>query len=355
MVRLHRGRGLASYLGWQRLTTVRRRLHALTVISLAATLALAAGQVAGAQSAAPERSSAAPSPSATTWVAADDGARITKVTPIDERMLEVEIDSPAVGPVSVRLLLPSTFDAQPSLHWPVLFLLQYLGGTYKDWSLWTDVEELTAPLDLLVAMPGAGQGWYTDWWNQGAGGPPMWETFHTVELPQLLERNWRADDRRAVAGVSMGGVGAIAYAARHPGLFAAAASYSGPLETRDLIPMGIHVDPAMWGDPVAQADVWAAHDPVELVPSLEGVELYIAYGDGRTGTKEKPGSGIDSLEQAIAAGNDAFVARLRASGIDAIVDAYGPGTHDWSSWLPAFHRSLPMLLDALGVASPAVD
>lgn len=74
----------------------------------------------------------------------------------------------------------------------------------------TEVKELTADLDLLVVMPGAGEyGYYTDWRNGGEGGPPMWETFHLVELRQLLERNFGVDDHRLVAGLSMGGFGAM--------------------------------------------------------------------------------------------------------------------------------------------------
>jgi diacylglycerol O-acyltransferase / trehalose O-mycolyltransferase / mycolyltransferase Ag85 len=42
----------------------------------------------------------------------------------------------------------------------------------------------------------------------------------------------------AVAGASMGGLGALAYAARHPGLFRAAASFSGIVDTR-LTPQGV--------------------------------------------------------------------------------------------------------------------
>ena len=35
-------------------------------------------------------------------------------------------------------------------------------------------------------------------------------------------------------------------------------------------------------------------------------------------------------------------------GIPVTIDAYGPGTHTWLHWERALHRSLPMLLEALG-------
>ena len=65
-------------------------------------------------------------------------------------------------------------------------------------------------------MPEAGwNGWYSDWWNNGNGGDPAWETFHTQELRRLLERDWGAGPRRVVAGLSMGGQGALMYAVEY--------------------------------------------------------------------------------------------------------------------------------------------
>ncbi|WP_279580200.1 alpha/beta hydrolase [Fodinicola feengrottensis] len=81
-------------------------------------------------------------------------------------------------------------------------------------------------------MPEGGPaGFYSNWWNHGERGAPAWETFHLTELRQLLERGYGAGTRRVIAGLSMGGFGALSYAARHPGMFRAAASYSGVIDT----------------------------------------------------------------------------------------------------------------------------
>ena len=102
----------------------------------------------------------------------------------------------------------------------------------------------------------------------------MWETFHLTELRQLLERNYRASDNRAVAGNSMGGYGAIIYAERDARLFKAAASYSGAL---DVIPETKRQpnadDIARWGDPTSDASNWDAHDPLTMLPQLRGTAL----------------------------------------------------------------------------------
>ena len=278
---------------------------------------------------------------------ADDGARIVDVAIIDARTRDLTIDSPSVGEVKVRLLLPSTFDAMPTTNWPVLYLLHGSGGNHEDWTNLTDVKELIEPTDLLVVMPdGGANGWYTDHWNLGAGGQPAWETFHLTELRQLLERNWHAGGKRVIAGLSMGGLGAMDYAARNPGMFLAAASYSGVLETI-ATDFDLQND-AVWGDKVAQADIWAAHEPLGLAPGLKGIPLFVSYGSGGTGPLDTAPADPGDAEAWLAQRNEAFVARLRELDIPVTVDAYGPGTHSWPYWERELHRSLPMLLEALG-------
>lgn len=284
---------------------------------------------------------------------ADDGARIVGVAEIDDRVTDLTIDSPAVGLAKVRLLLPRAFAAKAGTRWPVLYLLQGATDDYTSWSTGSDVAEIAALENVLVVMPAATadgvEGWYTDWRASGSGGQPHWETFHVVELRQLLERNWRAGDARAVAGLSMGGYGAVTYAARNPGSFRAAASYSGALDLKvDPWDFTRPDDLARWGDPLAGPDAWEEHDPIRLAPRLAGLPLYIAYGDGQPGPLDPEGTEVDAAEQWIARGNEAFVAALHAAGVDATVNAYGPGTHTWPYWEREFHASLPMLLDALG-------
>jgi diacylglycerol O-acyltransferase / trehalose O-mycolyltransferase len=294
----------------------------------------------------------------------DPPARTVATRTLGPRMRDLTIDSPALGRTAeVRLLLPRRFQAQPTRRWPVLWLLHGCCDTYRSWTRSTDVEELAELADVLVVMPEAGEvGFYSDWYNGGREGPPRWETFHLTELQQLLERDWRAGDRRVIAGLSMGGLGAMAYAARHPGMFAAAASYSGLLHTRyqggpvpgpqaiqDLL-RALGEDPgALWGDPTRQSDGWADHNPYDLAPRLRDIRLFVSVGNGEPGPLD--GQAIDrqaqQIERTIYPQNLAFVQRLSELGIPARFDAYGPGTHTWPYWQRELHRSLPLLLDAL--------
>jgi diacylglycerol O-acyltransferase/trehalose O-mycolyltransferase len=292
-----------------------------------------------------ERPTASPRPAI--GQPADDGAVVVRVTDVDDRTKDLLIDSPAIGSlVGVRLYLPKAFDAQPTTDWPVFYLLHGAGGSHADWAQYTDAEDLLKSTDVLAVLPDGGDlGFYSDWWNDDKGGPPMWETFHLVELRQLLERNWHAADKRVVAGLSMGGYGAMEYAARQPGLFLAAASFSGALD-----PIGAQLDIGtedIWGDPVAQADIWEAHDPTTNAAALKGTALYVAYGDGGKGPLDATEPPSDDLEPWIADQNRAFIAALAANEIPATIDAYGPGSHDWPYWERALHDSLPFLLKAL--------
>jgi S-formylglutathione hydrolase FrmB len=283
--------------------------------------------------------------------AADDGAHVVARQWIDERTLDLTIDSPAMGAdEQVRLLLPPDANTRPHQRWPVLYLLHGCCDSYVSWTRSTDVERLTAGTDVLVVMPEAGtDGFYSDWWNGGDGGSPRWETFHLTELRQILERGFRAGPRRAVAGLSMGGYGAMKYA--ETGLFRAAASYSGvvdPLNDPDGVLADLYPD-ALWGDPVAQRAVWEANDPTDHVDHLHGVKLFVASGNGQPGGPYDGSSQtIDRTEAEVYAESRNFVHALRQAHVPVSTDFYGPGHHAWQYWQRDLHRSFPMLMRAIG-------
>jgi S-formylglutathione hydrolase FrmB len=306
-----------------------------------------------------------PSSAPTIGLPADDGARIIAVeaNPLygavaSARARDITIDSPAVGRiVKVQVLLPNRYDAKPQAEWPVLYVLPGSSGGHESWTNWSDLDTLVAPTDLLVVIPDAGYddpggSSYSDWWNGGTGGPPAWETFHLVELRQLLERNWHAGDRRAIVGVSAGGYGAMEYASRHPGMFLFAGAYSGVFDPVGHVQFA-NAPNALWGDPVLQADVWKAHDPLLNAAALKGTALYVAYGNGTPGALDNyaisPFDPTGDVEREVATESAAFVARLRALKIPVTVYAYGNGTHNGPYVERDLHRSFPLILKALGL------
>jgi len=309
----------------------------------------------GSGSAGRPTSTASAAKSATASSPAAGVAQIVSAQQLKGRTWDMTVRSPAVGAdVHVRLLLPSRFTSAPDRRWPALYLLHGCCDSYLSWTRSTDIERLSKDLDALVVMPDGGKaGFYSDW-RSG----PHWETFHLQELPGLLKERYRANDRRVVAGVSMGGLGALGYAARHPGMFTVAASFSGIVNTR-LAPeesrayLGLlqsqGEDPdGLWGDPDTDVDVWRAHNPYDLAEKLAGTRLYVSVGSGRPGPLDQADATFDQTESALRAEHEAFVKRVRELHLDAHIDLYTPGTHNWVYWQRELHKAWPLLTAGLG-------
>ena len=108
--------------------------------------------------------------------------------------------------------------------------------------LWTDhgVAQLvaTAKFNGIVVMPEAGRsGWYSDWRQADDNQhQPLWKTFHLTQLLPWIDHNFQtkaSKDQRFVAGYSMGGYGALAYAAQAPNLFSAVGAFSPVVDLSD--------------------------------------------------------------------------------------------------------------------------
>ena len=285
-------------------------------------------------------------------------AGVVGQTRVAANVVDLRVRSTALSQtVTVRLVTPRGWAnrRRTGRRWPVLYLLHGCCDTPQSWVDNTDVERLARLLDVLVVTPDGGPvGIYSDWRGPDAAGRPAgWETFHLTELRRLLERSYGAGKRRAIAGLSMGGFGALSYAARHRGMFRAAASFSGvvhPLQTPGAVTAILTAfgEPpgALWGDAQAQRAVWRAHDPYDLARRLRGLPLYLSVGDGSAGPFDPPGR-MDGTERLLQPMNVALAGRLRRLRVRATTDFYGPGTHTWPYWQRGLHRALPMLLRAL--------
>lgn len=302
--------------------------------------------------------------------------RVTGERWFGDRMLELTVRSPSLDePATVLLLTPDGWrERGRDERWPVLYLL---AGGHGDPEAWIEdyaVDRLPQLRDVLVVMPSMPLfGFYSDWWNHGHGGAPRVETFHLAEVRPLLERSYGAGERRVAAGESQGGFGALAYAARHPGLFRAEAGLSGyvhPLKHPRAVRAGLDylgIDRlALWGDPVAQRHIRRDHDPYYRPERLRGVEVHLSSGDGRAGVLDPPGTEPDPrvpgledpdhpfpkvvlspTEAIMGEENRAMASRLRAHGV-AVTTHFYRGTHSPPYWEREFRDALPTLLRNLG-------
>ncbi|MFD8568971.1 alpha/beta hydrolase [Streptomyces sp. NPDC059639] len=331
----------------------RRPVRARSTALAAAVALFATGGALGASTA-----QGAPVTAVGQGVRADDGATIVGQTWLDARTVDLTVRSPAVGAdVPVRVLLPASYASAPDRERPVLYLLQGAHDDYTSWTRETDIETFLADRDVITVIPSSGPtGIPTDWWNFGRSSPD-YETFQVDEVMQLLRGAFHAGERRAVAGVSTGGYGALAFAARRPGTFAAAASYSGVLDTTALgmvtvlgaiVARELQLPGSLWGSSLLQRANWNAHNPYALADRLKGTRLYLSQGSG------VPSTDFGNLEGAVLEGTlwgqaNKFAARLADLGVPAQTHLYQGGTHAWSSWQAEFRTSWPTLAAGLGL------
>jgi len=158
----------------------------------------------------------------------------------DARLLDAAVLTDAVfnagmrKEVRVRVHLPANYDAARATPYPVLYLLHGGGGDWEDWTSSGNVRQIVdqSAFEGIVVMPEGGlTGFYSDWYGLTDGGfRPSWETFHVQQLVPWVDANFNTTgtrDGRAIAGLSMGGYGALRYAGRYPATFSAVGSFSG--------------------------------------------------------------------------------------------------------------------------------
>ncbi|GHF52994.1 hypothetical protein GCM10010218_38060 [Streptomyces mashuensis] len=195
---------------------------------------------------------------------------------------------------AVNVLLPDDYHTSGRTY-PVLYLLH---GGLEDFISF-DVKGIrpwTADKPLIVVMPDGGPaGWYSNPVSTNVG-PRNWETFHINQLIPWVDANFRTYaeyDGRAVSGFSMGGFGALKYAAKYWGHFASVSSHSGPASLRGNaagIPGGVvhwanlsSAAKELGGGTVYGAPFWdqarvTADNPVERVESYRNKRIFLVSG-----------------------------------------------------------------------------
>lgn len=123
------------------------------------------------------------------------------------------------------VLLPHDYGSGRSF--PVLYLLHGLYGDYKNWDTLTGLERYAQTMAFLIVMPDADDSWYT---NSATVPRDRFEDYIAKDFISEIDTKYRTIRERrarAIAGLSMGGYGAVKFALKHPDLFAFAASLSG--------------------------------------------------------------------------------------------------------------------------------
>ena len=288
---------------------------------------------------------------------------------------------------TIDVILPEGYCAS-SQAYPIIYMLHGASGSYADWTNPSDgnllsyVQEQQAAdpaalNDIFVMVDGGGDGWYSDWYD----GSRQYETYHLTDVLNYITRTYDANGGdMGIAGLSMGGFGALSYAARHPGMFKVAASFSGAVDMLYGFPVSGAVftalnsqyntpTDAVWGNQITNESTWAAHNPASLARGLKGTTLLLASGTGTPGgpqgdALDPVSSGFDpggyALEFFIFQMNLSLVKSLAASGVSCSPSALSPqaasvpagscttdfypgGYHGWPYWRADAAWALPLM------------
>ena len=170
------------------------------------------------------------------------GLRIVDRNENDPRLWYYRFQTSAIGwNPGVNVLLPDDYRTSGRTY-PVLYMFHGGNEDFRQFDF-LGIRDLTAGKPIIVVMPDGGHaGWYSNPVTSFVG-PRNWETFHIAQLLPWIEANFRTYaeyDGRAVSGFSMGGFGALKYAAKYYGHFASVSTHSGPASLRRDFGLVVH-------------------------------------------------------------------------------------------------------------------
>ena len=137
------------------------------------------------------------------------------------RVETVRFQSKIVGAsLPYQAILPADYNTATTTRYPVLYLLHGLTGHYSDWVSRSNVADYARQYRIIVVTPEGNDSWYID----------KYESYILEELIPDVQQRYRTIEARygrAIAGLSMGGYGAIKFGLKSPQTFAFAGSMSG--------------------------------------------------------------------------------------------------------------------------------
>jgi S-formylglutathione hydrolase FrmB len=236
-------------------------------------------------------------------------------------------------PLNILLPDPGQMQGKPVRERKLLYLLHGLSDDASAWQRYTSIETIAAQYGLVVVMPSAGRSFYTDQPNG-----QRYFTYLTEELPRYLEEVFGLAPKREdtlIAGVSMGGYGALKAALHYPDRYGTAASISGALSL-DILRL-------LPGDPRQAEFTHIFGDLTKLAGGRHDPATWLQNA-------AKTPARLPRLYFASARQEDLyplglhFVAACRTLGI-AIDYHEEDGKHDWTFWDPQIRRFLAVVLE----------
>lgn len=241
-------------------------------------------------------------------------------------VVEGRLESKLMGrQMPYRVVLPIGYKdpANAAKRYPVLYLLHGLTGHYDNWTSRTGLPKYAEAYQAIIVTPEGDNGWYTD---STTNPRDKYESYIIKELIPEIDSRYRTDavrSRRAIAGLSMGGYGALKFGIKYPDLFSLAGSFSGALRA------------AQFND----KNAGAIGKSIEEIFGPEGGETRNANDIFKI-ISEMPAEKIKSLPFIyLDCGTEDFIFQQSRDFSALLIDKKAaheyrelPGTHNWQYW-----------------------
>lgn len=273
-----------------------------------------------------------------------------------------------------RVIVPEGYHAPQNRNraYPVVYVYNGAKSPYVRWSEATGLVPIASNTEAILVMPEGGMndeaGMFSDWKD----GSFQWETFHTKVLPAYIDQHFRTvKGARVLVGASMGGLGALNYAARWKGFAQSVLSISGSVDSNDMLLNGLPSPLAplaealgatkpdlnrVWGSILLDRKTWDAHNPTMLARKFKvnDVALYIATGTGYMDTDSETGALVHSpyTERLLWNGHLKFLAALNLAGVPYEARIRQGGGHYWSYFDEPLRWGLPKSVSAALARAP---
>lgn len=226
----------------------------------------------------------------------------------------------------LRVIVPANYEASKVVY-PVLYLLHGLFGNCDNWLELTALKSHLADKEFIVVLPEGGHSWYTD---SATVASDKFESSFINELIPAVEARYRISGdsaKRAIAGLSMGGFGALKFALKRPDLFVFAGSMSGafnaprltgnenPADWRELFPSVLEVFGQENSPTRADNDLFRIIRKFPVAKRSSAPQIYFDCGTG------------DSFLKV----NRELAKSLKENGLGFNFDERAGG-HDWRYW-----------------------
>jgi S-formylglutathione hydrolase FrmB len=271
----------------------------------------------------------------------------------DSRVECKALDSSLLGrAVRYCVLLPPSYDGSPDRRYPVLYYLHGLGDSEQTlvrqgiWSLVESLQDDGRIGEFLVVTPDGGRGFYVN----SRDGRNRYEDFFLREFIPAIERGYRIRAERAargIAGISMGGYGALRFAFKHPERFVSVSAHAAALmedlprgaATAGRLSPGLNILGDAFGSPI-DTTYYRQQSPFTLARQGQGLNRLRIYFD----CGDQDFYGFD-------AGARSLHRLLESRGI-AHEFSIVSGGHDWQYFAEYLPASFEFHSRAFGLGQP---